>query len=86
MYILFKSYYIVYWQLTVLERFYTMLQEGKNGEDVPAELRPVLTRICSLFGLWRLEQHLTTLYQGNKYVYVLKSNKMNCVGVKVKLK
>jgi len=43
-----------------------MLQEGKNGEDVPAELRPVLTRICSLFGLWRLEQHLTTLYQGNK--------------------
>jgi hypothetical protein len=56
-----------------------MLQEGKNGEDVPAELRPVLTRICSLFGLWRLEQHLTTLYQGNKYVYVLKYNALKPV-------
>ncbi|CAG2201412.1 ACOX1 [Mytilus edulis] len=54
---------IAFIEMTVLERFYKVLQEGKNGEDVPSELRPVLTRICSLFGLWRLEQHLTTLYQ-----------------------
>ncbi|XP_063396634.1 peroxisomal acyl-coenzyme A oxidase 3-like [Mytilus trossulus] len=62
---------IAFIEMTVLERFYKVLQEGKNGEDVPSELRPVLTRICSLFGLWRLEQHLTTLYQGG---YITGSN------------
>lgn len=59
-----RSLAIAFIELTVLERFYRLLQEGKNGRDVSDELRPVLTRMCSLFGLWRLEQHLTTLYQG----------------------
>lgn len=45
----------------------TLLREGKDGEDVPADLVPVLARIAALFGLWRLEKHLTTLYQGTQF-------------------
>ncbi|KAJ8312588.1 hypothetical protein KUTeg_009961, partial [Tegillarca granosa] len=54
-----------------LERFYKLLREGKEEEPVPEELRPVLRRMCSLFGLWRLEKHLSTLYQGG---YISGSN------------
>lgn len=59
-----RSLALAYIELTVLERFVTLLREGKDGEDVPADLVPVLARIAALFGLWRLEKHLTTLYQG----------------------
>jgi hypothetical protein len=57
--------------LTVLDRFVTLLREGKDGDPVPADLVPVLVRIAALFGLWRLEKHLTTLYQGNERDFVL---------------
>jgi hypothetical protein len=29
-----------------------------TAEDVDPQLKPVLTRLCSLFGLWRLEQYI----------------------------
>ena len=41
-----------------------MIVEGKDGEPVDKPIKTVLTKLCSLFGLWRLEKHLTTLYQG----------------------
>ena len=41
-----------------------MIVEGKDGESVDKPIKTVLTKLCSLFGLWRLEKHLTTLYQG----------------------
>ena len=43
-----------------------MIVEGKDGEPVEEPIKIVLTKLCSLFGLWRLEKHLTTLYQGNQ--------------------
>ena len=36
----------------------------KDGEDTPKELRPVLQRLAALYGLWSVEKHLATLYQG----------------------
>lgn len=36
----------------------------KDGEPTPEKLRPVLNRLCALFGLWSIEKHLATLYQG----------------------
>ncbi|KAJ7387267.1 acyl-Coenzyme A oxidase [Desmophyllum pertusum] len=35
-----------------------------NEDETPQALRPVLLKLCSLYGLSSLETHLTTLYQG----------------------
>ncbi|CAH1801769.1 unnamed protein product [Owenia fusiformis] len=45
---------------TVLDTFNKYIQDT----DTPAELRPVLNRLCVLYGLWSMEKHLATLYQG----------------------
>ncbi|PVD31700.1 hypothetical protein C0Q70_07118 [Pomacea canaliculata] len=54
---------LVYIEHEVLRRFIGILDE-KNGEKTPDELRSVLRRMAALFGLWSLEKHLATLYQG----------------------
>ncbi|XP_067117434.1 peroxisomal acyl-coenzyme A oxidase 3 [Osmerus mordax] len=55
-----RSLAIVYIEHTVLQRFHDLTRD----EDTPADLRPVLQRLCCLFGLWSLSNHMATLYQG----------------------
>ncbi|KAK3775876.1 hypothetical protein RRG08_011440 [Elysia crispata] len=50
-------------QHTVLERFVKCTRET-DGKDTPKELRPVFHRLAALYGLWSVEKHLATLYQG----------------------
>lgn len=59
-----RSLSLAYIEHTVIDRFWKMIVEGKDGEPVEEPIKIVLTKLCSLFGLWRLEKHLTTLYQG----------------------
>lgn len=54
---------LAYIEHTVVERFVKSVTE-KDGEDTPQELRPVLHRLAALYGLWSVEKHLATLYQG----------------------
>jgi hypothetical protein len=35
-----------------------------NAEGMDPELKPVMTKLCTLFGLWSVEKHLGTLYEG----------------------
>ncbi|KAK3775877.1 hypothetical protein RRG08_011441 [Elysia crispata] len=58
-----RSLALAYIEHTVLERFVKCTTE-KDGEDTPKELRPVLQRLAALYGLWSVEKHLATLYQG----------------------
>ena len=55
-----RSLAIVYIEHTVLQRFHDLTRD----EDTPADLRPVLQRLCCLYGLWSLNNHMATLYQG----------------------
>jgi len=55
---------LAYIEHTVIDRFWKMITEGKDGEEASQPIKNVLTKLCSLFGLWKLEQHLTTMYQG----------------------
>ncbi|KAK3587288.1 hypothetical protein CHS0354_034441 [Potamilus streckersoni] len=59
-----RSLSLAFIEHTVLDRFFKMIEEGRDGEDTPQELHKVLLRMGALFGLWRLEKHLATLYQG----------------------
>ncbi|XP_070572098.1 peroxisomal acyl-coenzyme A oxidase 3-like [Ptychodera flava] len=45
---------------TVLQWFYDFV----NSPSVPSELAPVLRKLCALYGLWSMEKHMATLYQG----------------------
>ncbi|XP_033748104.1 peroxisomal acyl-coenzyme A oxidase 3-like [Pecten maximus] len=65
-----RSLALAYIEHTVLDRFHQLETESRNG-DTPPELKPVLNKMCALFGLWRLEKHLSTLYQGG---YIKGSN------------
>ncbi|RUS84931.1 hypothetical protein EGW08_007293 [Elysia chlorotica] len=58
-----RSLALAYIEHTVLERFVKTITE-KDGEQTPQELRPVLQRLAALYGLWSMEKHLATLYQG----------------------
>ncbi|KAL8581251.1 hypothetical protein ACOMHN_038351 [Nucella lapillus] len=58
-----RSLALAYIEHEVLRRFMAVI-EDKEGEATPAKLQPILRRMCALFGLWSLEKHLTTLYQG----------------------
>lgn len=58
-----RSLSIVYIEHTVLQRFHDLTCE----EDTPAGLRPVLKRLCALYGLWSLSNHMATLYQGGYF-------------------
>ena len=51
----------IHFQCTVLTKFKDLIF---NEEETPQALRPVLLKLCSLYGLSSLEEHLTTLYQG----------------------
>ena len=48
-----------------------MIVDGKDGEPLEEPIKIVLTKLCSLYGLWSLEKHLTTLYQGKPIKIVL---------------
>lgn len=47
-------------EYTCLQRFHVLVQD----ERTPAGLRPVLHKLCALFGLWSLSRHTGRLYQG----------------------
>ncbi|KXJ29078.1 peroxisomal acyl-coenzyme A oxidase 3 [Exaiptasia diaphana] len=55
-----RSLSLAYIQCEVFRRF----KEACRSADTPVGLRPVLTLMCSLYGLWTLEKHLATLYEG----------------------
>ncbi|XP_031558038.1 peroxisomal acyl-coenzyme A oxidase 3-like [Actinia tenebrosa] len=55
-----RSLSLAYVQCEVLRRF----RDACQSEDTPEGLRPVLKKMCSLYGLWSLEKHLATLYEG----------------------
>ncbi|CAI5677471.1 unnamed protein product [Oreochromis niloticus] len=56
-----RSLAMAYIEHTCLQRFH----ELTTNQDTPAGLRPVLRKLCALYGLWSLSSHMTTLYQGN---------------------
>lgn len=55
-----RSLSMAYIELTCLQRF----DELTRAEDTPADLRAVLQKLCGLYGLWSLSNHMATLYQG----------------------
>uniref|UniRef100_A0A3B4XAY0 Acyl-coenzyme A oxidase n=1 Tax=Seriola lalandi dorsalis TaxID=1841481 RepID=A0A3B4XAY0_SERLL len=55
-----RSLAIAYIEHDCLRRFH----EQTTDEDTPAGLRPVLRKLCALYGLWSLSSHMATLYQG----------------------
>ncbi|XP_071403614.1 peroxisomal acyl-coenzyme A oxidase 3-like, partial [Centroberyx affinis] len=55
-----RSLAIVFIEHLVLQRFHDLTRD----QDTPAGLRPVLSQLCSLYGLWSLSNHMATLYQG----------------------
>ncbi|CAJ1086451.1 peroxisomal acyl-coenzyme A oxidase 3 [Xyrichtys novacula] len=56
-----RSLALAYIETNCLQRFYDLTFDP----DTPAGLRPVLKKLCALYGLWSLSNHTTTLYQGN---------------------
>uniref|UniRef100_A0A672ID32 Acyl-coenzyme A oxidase n=1 Tax=Salarias fasciatus TaxID=181472 RepID=A0A672ID32_SALFA len=55
-----RSLSIAYIEHTCLQRFHQLTSDP----DTPPGLRPVLRKLCSLYGLWSLSSHMATLYQG----------------------
>ncbi len=51
---------MAYIECNCLQKFHELTADG----DTPAALRPVLSRLCALYGLWSLSSHMATLYQG----------------------
>ncbi|XP_030636042.1 peroxisomal acyl-coenzyme A oxidase 3 [Chanos chanos] len=58
-----RSLAIVFIEHMVLQRFHDLTRDL----DTPADLRPVLQRLCALYGLWTLTNHMTILYQGGYF-------------------
>uniref|UniRef100_A0A671LY97 Acyl-coenzyme A oxidase n=1 Tax=Sinocyclocheilus anshuiensis TaxID=1608454 RepID=A0A671LY97_9TELE len=58
-----RSLAIAYIEHTVLQRFHDLIQD----EQTPAALRSVLGRLCALYGLWTLTNHMAILYQGGYF-------------------
>lgn len=58
-----RSLAIAYIEYNCLQRFH----DATTNQDVPAGLRPVLRKLCALYGLWSLSSHMATLYQGNYF-------------------
>ncbi|TKS92524.1 Peroxisomal acyl-coenzyme A oxidase 3 [Collichthys lucidus] len=56
-----RSLAMAYIEYNCLQRFH----ELTTDQHTPARLRPVLCKLCSLYGLWCLSSHMATLYQGN---------------------
>uniref|UniRef100_A0A672YLP8 Acyl-coenzyme A oxidase n=1 Tax=Sphaeramia orbicularis TaxID=375764 RepID=A0A672YLP8_9TELE len=59
-----RSLAIAYIEHTCLQRFH----EWTSAEDTPAGLRPVLKKLFALYGLWSLNNHMATLYQGKHWM------------------
>uniref|UniRef100_A0A8C6LT14 Acyl-coenzyme A oxidase n=1 Tax=Nothobranchius furzeri TaxID=105023 RepID=A0A8C6LT14_NOTFU len=55
-----RSLALIYIEHTCLQRFFELTTDPKT----PAGLRSVLRRLCALYGLWSLNNHMATLYQG----------------------
>ncbi|XP_058481974.1 peroxisomal acyl-coenzyme A oxidase 3 [Solea solea] len=58
-----RSLSIAYIEHCCLQRFH----EQVTDEETPASLRPVLSKLCALYGLWSLSNYMVTLYQGNYF-------------------
>ncbi|XP_034713251.1 peroxisomal acyl-coenzyme A oxidase 3-like [Etheostoma cragini] len=58
-----RSLAMAYIEHNCLQRFH----ELTTDTDTPAGLRPVLSKLCALYGLWSLSNHMATLYQGNYF-------------------
>ncbi|XP_061565480.1 peroxisomal acyl-coenzyme A oxidase 3-like [Cololabis saira] len=58
-----RSLAITFIEHSCLQRFH----EVTRDQDTPAALRPVLGRLCALYGLWSLSNHMATLYQGSYF-------------------
>uniref|UniRef100_A0A3Q1F480 Acyl-coenzyme A oxidase n=1 Tax=Acanthochromis polyacanthus TaxID=80966 RepID=A0A3Q1F480_9TELE len=58
-----RSLAIAYIECNCLQRFHDLTTD----QDTPAGLRPVLSKLCALYGLWSLSNHMATLYQGNYF-------------------
>ncbi|XP_062240360.1 peroxisomal acyl-coenzyme A oxidase 3 isoform X2 [Platichthys flesus] len=56
-----RSLAIAYIEQNCLRRFHKQTMD----QTTPASLRPVLSKLCALYGLWSLSNHMATLYQGN---------------------
>lgn len=56
-----RSLAIAYIEHNCLQRFHDLTTD----ENTPAGLRPVLSKLCALYGLWSLSSHMATLYQGD---------------------
>ncbi|KAK5876183.1 hypothetical protein CesoFtcFv8_027179 [Champsocephalus esox] len=52
---------MAYIEHNCLQRFHDLTVD----EDTPADLRPVLSKLCALYGLWSLSTHMAILYQGS---------------------
>lgn len=58
-----RSLALTYIEHMTLQRFCVML----GSEETPAALRPLLTRLGALYGLWSLSNHMAVLYQGGYF-------------------
>ncbi|XP_069034019.1 peroxisomal acyl-coenzyme A oxidase 3 [Embiotoca jacksoni] len=58
-----RSLAIAYIEHNCLQRFHELTLD----QDTPAGVRPVLSRLCALYGLWSLSNHMSTLYQGHYF-------------------
>ncbi|XP_013883733.1 peroxisomal acyl-coenzyme A oxidase 3 [Austrofundulus limnaeus] len=56
-----RSLAIAYSEYISLQSFYELITD----KDTPQDLRSVLRKLCALYGLWSLNSHMATLYQGN---------------------
>lgn len=59
-----RSLSLAYIEHFVLSRFLSLIEEGKEGNMPSEPIKTVLTKMFCLFGLWRLEKYVSTLYQG----------------------
>ncbi|KAK2900310.1 peroxisomal acyl-coenzyme A oxidase 3 isoform X1 [Channa argus] len=56
-----RSLAMAYIEHNCLQRFHELTID----RDTPSGLRPILSKLCALYGLWSLSSHIATLYQGN---------------------
>ena len=59
--------FIILFQHTTLEAFYKYC----HSNDQAPSIKEVLLKMCSLYGLWSLEKHAATLYQGMIIIIIL---------------
>lgn len=65
-----RSLAIAYIEHTVLQRFHDVTSD----DQTPPGVRSVLRRLCALYGLWTLTNHMGILYQGTPFYTFLIMN------------